>query len=177
MIALIASALLGLYVLVPYIVFHRLSSLFIRLKKFQRSKTEEVVAGIIVAGLPFVATLFLFWIGAIGGCCVPLPLADSHAQKTGDYHIVFVAAYSDHYFTDHEQTVWDALGRMYKRQADFLSWNYFFLLLETAGFIFLTKYYWKLKQYKVYGWFASRVLLPAVSEWHILLTDFTFPPS
>lgn len=177
MIALIASALLGLYVFVPYIVFHRLSSLFIRLKKFQRTKTEEVVAGIIVAGLPFVTTLFLLWIGAIGRCCVPFPLADSPRQKTSDYHIIFDAAYSDHYFTDHEQATWDALDRMYKRQADFLSWNYFLLLLETAAFIFLTKYYWKLKQYKVYGWFASRALLPAVSEWHILLTDFTFPPS
>ena len=92
MIALIASALLGLYVFVPYIVFHRLSSLFIRLNKSQRTKTEEVVAGIIVAGLPFVATSFLFWIGAIGGCCVPFPLADFPGQKTSDNHIVFDAA-------------------------------------------------------------------------------------
>jgi len=176
MIALIASALLGLYIFVPYIVFHRLSSLFIRLKKFQRTKTEEVVAGIIVAGLPFVVTLFLFWIGAIGGCCVPFPLADSDAQKTSDYHIVFDAAYSDHYFTDHEPAVWDALDRVYKRQADFLFWNYIFLLLEAAAFILLTRYYSRLRRYQPYAWFASHVLLPAVSEWHILLTDFTFPP-
>jgi hypothetical protein len=176
MIALIASALLGLYVFAPYIFFNRVSSLFIRLKKFQRTKTEEVGAGIIVAGLPFAATLFLFWIGAIGGCCVPFPMADSPAKKISDYRMVFDAAYSDHYFTDHEQATWDALDRVYKRQTDFLSWNYFFLLLETAGFIFLTKYYWKLKEYRIYGWFAARVLLPAVSEWHILLTDFTFPP-
>ena len=45
MIALIASAVLGLYIFVPYIVFHRLSSLFIRLKKFQRTKTVEGVGG------------------------------------------------------------------------------------------------------------------------------------
>jgi hypothetical protein len=176
MIALIASALLGLYVFAPYIFFNRVSSLFIRLKKFQRTKTEEVGAGIIVAGLPFAATLFLFWIGAIGGCCVPFPMVDSPAAKFSDYRVVFDAAYSDHYFTDHEQATWDALDRVYKRQADFLSWNYSFLLLETAGFILLTRYYWKLKDWKVYGWLASGVLLPAVSEWHILLTDFTFPP-
>jgi len=176
MIALIASALLGLYVFIPYIVFHRLSSLFIRLKKFQRTKTEEIVAGIIVAGLPFIATSILFSAGPIGGCCVPFPLADSHAQRVTDYHVVFDAAYSDHYFTDHQQAVWDALARVYRRQGDFLAWNYFFLLLETVGFIVLVRYYWYFKRNSFYRWFASHVLLPAVSEWHILLTDFNFPP-
>ena len=176
MIALIASALLGLYVFIPYIAFHRLSSLFIRLKKFQRTKTEEIVAGITVAGLPFIVTSILFSVGLIGGCCVPFPLADSHAQKVADYHIVFDAAYSDQYFAGHEQAAWDALSRVYRRQGDFLAWNYFFLLLETAGFIVLVRYYWYFKRNSFYRWFASHVLLPAVSEWHILLTDFNFPP-
>jgi hypothetical protein len=176
MIALIASALLGLYVFIPYIFFHRISSLFIRLKKFQRTKTEEIVAGIIVAGLPFIATLILFWVGSIGGCCVPYSLADSPGQRITDYRTVFDAAYSDQYFTNHEQATWDALDRVYHRQADFLAWNYFFLLLETAGFVVLVRYYWYFKRNSFYRWFASHALLPAVSEWHILLTDFNFPP-
>src|SRR2546423_1310869 len=176
MIALIASALLGLYVFVPYIFFHRISSLFIRLKKFQRTKTEEIVAGIIVAGLPFVATLFLFSAGWIGGCCVPYSLPDAPRQNVSDYRIVFDAAYPDRYFTDHEQATWDALDRVYRRQADFLVWNYFFLVLETAGFIMLVHYYWYFRRNAFYRWFASHVLLPAVSEWHILLTDFNFSP-
>lgn len=175
MIALIASALLGLYVFAPYIFFQRVSSLFIRLKKFQRTKTEEVGAGIIVAGLPFAATLFLFWIGAIGGCCVPFPMVDSPATKFSDYRVVFDAAYSDHYFTDHEQAAWSALDRVYKRQMDFLTWNYIFVFLETVAFILLTRHYGYLRRYKLYAPFASRALLPAISEWHILLSDFTFP--
>src|SRR5256885_9614348 len=105
MIALIASALLGLYVFVPYIFFHRISSLFIRLKKFQRTKTEEIVAGIIVAGLPFVATLFLFSAGWIGGCCVPYSLPDAPRQNVSDYRIVFDAAYTDRYFRSEERRV------------------------------------------------------------------------
>jgi len=120
--------------------------------------------------------LLLFWHGWIGACCVPFPLADSHDQKIRDYRVVFEAAYSDHYFTDHEQATWDALDRVYKRQADFLSWNYTFLLAETLAFILFTRYYWRLQRYRIYARFASRVFLPAVSEWHILLTDFAFPP-
>jgi hypothetical protein len=182
MLALIASALLGLYVFAPYIFFHRVSSLFIRLKKFQRTKTEEIVAGIIVAGLPFAATLLLFSTSRVESCCVPFTPADlaQHAPpgvNVSDYRIVLNSAYSEHYFTNNEQATWDALSRAYKRQADFLVWNYAFLLIETVGFILLTRNYWRLQRYKPYAWLASRVLLPAVSEWHILLTDFAFPPS
>jgi hypothetical protein len=64
-----------------------------------------------------------------------------------------------------------------KRQADFLTWNYGFLLLETLVFIVLVGFYGKWRNFGPYAWFTSRVLLPAVSEWHVLLTDFTFPES
>jgi hypothetical protein len=60
MIALIASALLGLYVFVPYIVFHRAFSLFVRLRKAQRTKADEIVSGVILAGVSFIVTLLLF---------------------------------------------------------------------------------------------------------------------
>src|ERR1700722_1754784 len=176
MIALIASALLGLYIFAPYMVFHRVSSLFIRLKKFQRSKTDEVVVGVFVAGLPFAITLALFWTGRIHGSMVPFPIVDTHLQKVVDYHTVFTAAYSDHYFTDHQAETWDALKRVCKRQADFLIWNYSFLVLETVLFVVLVNGYRRWKHVKPYAFLISRVLLPTVSEWHVLLTDFNFPP-
>lgn len=175
MIALIASALLGLYVFAPYIIFQRFCSLFIRLKKSPRTKTDEIVQGIFAAGLPFFLTVVLFSSGCIGGSFVPFPLDDSHVQKVSDYHIVFTATYSDHYFTDHQAESWEAFNRVCKRQADFLAWNYSLLFLEALAFIWLVRFYGEWKDNKVYAWFASRVLLPAVSEWHVLLTTFNFP--
>jgi hypothetical protein len=175
MIALIASALLGLYVFVPYIIFQRFCSLFIRLKKSQRTKTDEIVQGVFAAGLPFLLTVVLFWSGSIGGSFVPFPLDDSHLQKVSDYHTVFTAAYGDHYFTDHQAESWEALNRVFKRQADFLAWNYSLLFLEALVFILLVGFYGEWKNNKPYVRFASRVLLPAVSEWHVLLTTFNFP--
>jgi hypothetical protein len=175
MIALIASALLGLYVFVPYVAFHRICSLFLPLRKFQRTKTDEFVFGVVVSGLPFVLTMLLFWSGLIRGSFVPLPLADTHVQKVADYHMVFTAAYSDHYFTDHPAESWDAFNRVFRRQADFLAWNYAFLILESAVFIVLVSFYGEWKNNKFYSWLASRVLLPAVSEWHVLFTTFNFP--
>jgi hypothetical protein len=176
MIALVASALLGLYIFAPYIIFHRICSFFIRLKKFERSKTDEVVVGIVVAGLPFALTLLLSWSGLIGGSLVPFPIDDTHLQKVVDYRTVFTAAYSEHYFTEHQPESWEALKRVCKRQADFLAWNYAFLLGETSLFIALVSQFGKWKTFKPYAWLASRVLLPTVSEWHVLLTDFNFPP-
>jgi hypothetical protein len=177
MIALIASALLGLYVFVPYILFHRLSSLFIRLKKFQRTKTDEIVFGVMVAVLPFVVTLLLFGHGWwIAGRLVPFPLVDSHQQKVTDYRTVFAAADSDNYFKEHQTEAWDAIDRVCERQADFLAWNYLFLFVETGFFILMTSAYGRLRHFGPYAWFASRMLIPALSEWHVLLTDFNFPP-
>jgi hypothetical protein len=177
MIALIASALLGLYVFAPYIIFQRFCSLFIRLKKSQRSRIDDIVHGIFAAGLPFMLTVVLFWTGCIGGHFVLFPLADSHIQKVSDYQTVFAATYSDHYFTDHQSESWDALDRVCKRQADFLVWNYALLFIEAFVFMLLVSGYGKWKNNKFYAWFASRVLLPAVSEWHVLLTTFNFPAS
>jgi uncharacterized membrane protein (DUF485 family) len=175
MIALIASALLGLYVFAPYVIFHTLCSFFVRLKKSQRGKTDEIVQGVAVAGLPFVLTAILYWSGNIGGSFVPFPMVDSHLQKVSDYHTVFTAAYSDHYFTDHQVESWEALKRVYKRQVDFLAWNYGFLFMETFTFIALVSYYGEWKGNRLYAWLASRVLLRAISEWHVMLTDFNFP--
>ncbi|MBV9181506.1 MAG: hypothetical protein JO356_09340 [Acidobacteria bacterium] len=176
MTALIASALLGLYVFAPYIIFQRISSLFLPLKRFQRSRTEEIVAGITVAGIPMAITLFLFSRGWIGGCCVPFPLVDSAQQRQSDYQVVFTAAYSDHYFLEHEGQSWAAAGRVFKRQMDFFAWNLLFVAGETLTFVLLIRYYWKLKTNTAYLWFAAPVLLPTISEWHVLLTDFNFPP-
>jgi hypothetical protein len=175
MIALIASALLGLYVFAPYVIFNTFCSFFIRLKKSQRTKTQEIVQGVFVAGLPFVFTTLLFWSGCIGGSFVPFRLVDSHLRKVSDYHAVFTAAYSDHYFIEHQTETWEALGRVWRRQADFLAWNYFFLCIETFIFIHLVSRYGSWKDKRFYRWFAPRVLLPAVSEWHVMLTYFNFP--
>jgi len=119
--------------------------------------------------------LFSPWDGSEAAACL-FPFPTHTTRKLPTYHAVFDAAYSDHYFTDHEQAVWSAIARVYRRQTDFLAWNYFFLLLETAAFIMLVRYYWYLRRHRSYRWLSSRVLLPAVSEWHILLTDFNFPP-
>jgi hypothetical protein len=52
-IALLASYFVVAYLLVPRAIF-RLSSVFIPLKRFQRTRTEEITFAVLVALLPFV---------------------------------------------------------------------------------------------------------------------------
>src|SRR5579864_3757676 len=107
MLALIASALLGLYVFFPDFLFNRFTAQFVELKKHQRSKFEDIVAGLTVAAIPFFATLlashFIWHVGHW-----PLPVAESAADKIADYKTVFSAAYSDAFFNAHQQQFWDA---------------------------------------------------------------------
>lgn len=68
-----------------------------------------------------------------------------------------------------------SLNHLEHHQLRFLLWYYIFISLEGAGFGFLTRKYGDWSRYTVYEWFARKILLPRISEWQLLLTDFNFP--
>jgi hypothetical protein len=177
MLALTASALLGLYVFLPIALFDKLAGPFVRLKKNQRTRTEEVVAGMLVAVIPFGLTLFCsryFW--HVGHW--PFSLSDAEAVgKIGDYKTVFSSLYSDHYFDDHSTQFWLSLRRVLFHQCRFVSWNYGFLLAEIAIVFGITFYYGYLNKSVFFRKTVGRLLLSRVSEWTPLLTTFLFDPT
>ncbi len=77
---------------------------------------------------------------------------------------------------------WAALNQVIRRQARFLIWYYALVLLEAWVCALLTRNYGKWrdsltgKRQQVYLWMAEKILLPAVSEWHLLLTPLSYPP-
>jgi hypothetical protein len=176
MLALIASALLGLYVFLPIALFDKFAAPFVRLKKNQRTRTEEVVAGMLVAAIPFVLTWFLSrnsW--HVGHW--PFSLSDTEAlKKTGDYKAVFSGLYSDHYFYEHSSEFWTSLRRMLWHQSRFLAWNYAFLGVEIAVVSAVTFCYGRLNKHFLFRKTVGLVLLSKVSEWTPLLTTFLFDP-
>ena len=176
MLALIASALLGLYVFLPVALFDKLAAPFVRLKKNQRSRTEEVMAGMLVAAIPFCLTLFcsrFFW--HVGHW--PFSLSDAEAvRKINDYKTVFSGLYSDHYFEVNAIQFWASLRRVMFHQSRFLAWNYAFLLAEIAIVSGVTFYYGHLNRYPLFRKTVGRLLLSKVSEWTPLLTTFLFDP-
>lgn len=177
MIALIASALLGLYVFLPVFIFDKAAEPFVRLKRHERSRTEEIVIGIVIAGLPFLFAFFTSrWIYFVGHH--PFAMSDAEANlRIPDYKTVFNSFYSDHYFDDHIDQFWVSFGRVFWHQLRFLVWNYFFLGLEILLVLLSTLQFGRLQKYKWFQVTVGKFLLKRVSEWEPLFTSFVFHPS
>src|ERR1035441_2524659 len=177
MIALIASALLGLYVFLPVFIFDKAAEPFVRLKRHERSKTEEIVVGILVAGIPFIFALFLSHHCHFFGH-YPLPMADSVAVlKIDDYKTVFNSLYSEHYFENHIDQFWVSFGRAFQHQLRFFVWNYFFLFIEIASVSLVTWQFGRFYKWRIFRETVGRFLLKRVSEWGPLFSSFVFHPA
>ena len=176
MIALIASALLGLYVFLPVFIFDKAAAPFVRLKQHERSKTEEIVVGIFIAGIPFAVTLFVSRHFHLFGHW-PFPMSDAAALlKISDYKTVFNSLYSEHYFETHIDQFWFSFARAFWHQSRFLIWNYCFLGIEIACVVISTLHFGRFHQWRWFRFTVGNLLLKRVSEWEPLFTDFVFHP-
>jgi hypothetical protein len=76
---------------------------------------------------------------------------------------------------------WQALNRVLRRQARFLTWYFVLIALEGVCFGLLARRYgdWqrtlRAPRYRVRLWLIRTFILPNISEWHLLLTSFNWP--
>jgi hypothetical protein len=200
MIALVTTCALVFYILAPGILFRFASSLRVRLKLFQRTRTQEATFSVAVALVPFALALCATWhIDPMRHH--PFAIADESAVlRQQDYRDVFAILTSSdaskllHRELAGQQThdaSWAAIGRVLHRQARFLFWYFVFSALEGWFFGYLASKYgdWHLNDeelrqkstsvkrmlLRLFNWSASKLILPNVSEWHMLLTDFNWP--
>src|SRR5277367_6478844 len=95
MIALIASAALVLFLLVPGFLFKSIFSLFIPLDKFNRTRSEELSFSAFAAIMPFALTfLAVTSVGWFGNH--PFFFPDSIAQGSSDYRSAFASRSEEH---------------------------------------------------------------------------------
>jgi hypothetical protein len=169
-IALCASLVLALYLVIPSLLFRALSRFFIPLRIVAGTPTQEVARAFLTAAMPFL----LAWaaIHQLPAGVVGMPL---QAQATGqDYKLVASCLYSEQTFRDSKQAFWDSFGRVARRQSQFLGWYYVLVMGEGLLVGLLAGHYGRFKKNRVYSWMADKVLLPSISEWHPLLTPFVF---
>jgi hypothetical protein len=175
MIALIASAALVLFLLVPGILFKSIFSLFIPLDKFNRTRSEELSFSAFAAVMPFALTFIAVTsVGWFGNH--PFFFPDSSAQKVSDYQSAFSSIYSEAFFSQHRAEFWGASLRIAYRQARILVWLYFFTAMEALLFGWLGKNFGRFQKFRPYGFVADKFLLPNISSWYVLLTPFLWPP-
>jgi hypothetical protein len=200
MLALLTTAFLIFYILVPGILFRFAASFFVKLKLFQRTRTQEATFAVAVAILPFIFTMVGVWYFPVMRH-LPFRIPEgTYAQRRQDYILVGELALSaDPMKLLHASSQQvpspaqasatgaefrSALTRVLRRQGRFLIWYFLAISMEGLLLGWLASKYgdWQSVDSErasaaiwLYLQFARRFLLPNVSEWHMLLTGFNWP--
>lgn len=173
MTALFLSFVLLAYVVIPGTLFRRLFNLFVPLRRFQWTRTEELTTSVVITVPPLIIAYLLvhfsYWFGHY-----PFALLDSATLKWNDYKDVLSASYSEKFFTENRQAILQALERIGRRQFHFITWFYLATALEAVAAGLLTRYYGDLRKWRLLGRGIEKFVVPGLSEWHIMFTPFTF---
>lgn len=184
MIGLLATFCIVAYLLVPSGLFRSFYSLFVPHIKFQRTRAEEFTFAVRASILPFLIALVLVW--TVANWPFGVRQASSVDRREA-YRTVVGSAMSDKILGEQGQNhvYWAAINQVIRRQARFLVWYYILVLLEAWIFAWLTRNYGRWSgtgsgslrgfRRRQYLWTATNVLLPTLSEWHVLLTPFSYP--
>jgi len=171
-IALAASVVLALYLIIPGLLSRFIYRLFIPLRVISGGKTEasRAAASSIV---PFLIALLVVWHApGLNGFPVKAGRPEFRAQ---DYRLIASCLYSESIFIQNTQAFWQALERTVPRQTLFLFWYYSLTAVVALGLGYLTASYGRFGRNRYYRWFANKFLFPRISEWHPLFTAFVFP--
>ena len=176
MLALVLSFLVILYLVVPDAIFRFVFKWFVPVRTLVPAKPETIYRAVVLASIPFVLTMVLVWYAPLFRCW-PFPVEGASKQRRADYKVVTAALYSDAQFNKYDSSgeFWPALTRCWRRQARLLVWFYLAVCGEGLLFGFLSTNYGKYQHYPLYNILAEGLLLPNISEWHLLLTPFVFP--
>jgi hypothetical protein len=169
LIALVAGFLLVAYLLAPGAIYRLTFSFYISSKRFQRTRTEEIVFSVIVTIIPFaIAWLLLLHtpLGSFPGIHNPIPRREA-------YRDIFSSLLSD---VNHgPPTLVTAYFRAAAEQARFIS--FLWLLCAVEGWIAgrIIRSYGDYADGSFLRTLCDRFLLKNVSEWQVLFTTLSLP--
>jgi hypothetical protein len=181
-IALLTTYFILAYVLIPGVLFRVFAGFRVKLRLFQLTRSQEVTVGVLVSLLPLIIANFCVWnfpIAQHHPFSYPFGGVDEYRQ---DYRIglsLIVSSDPEKLLdptNEHPSVFARAATRIWHRQFRFLSWYFVFSAAE--GFLFgyfASKYGDWSRKSKIYDAVARKILIPHISEFQVLLTDFTWP--
>jgi hypothetical protein len=168
------SLLLTLYLVIPEAIFRTVFGWFVPPRNFVLSKAETAYRAIGIAALPFALALFGCWY-LPGMKAFPFPVRDNSSQlRRADYRTLTESLYSDTEFQRLRTQFWPAFARCSRRQARLIFWYALFIVLEASLAGELAKHFARYKANLVYKWIADKLLFSYISEWHPLLTPYSY---
>jgi hypothetical protein len=169
LIALVAGFLLVAYLLAPGAIYRLTFSFYISSKRFQRTRTEEIVFSVLVTVIPFLLTWILLDHTPLGAH----PAIQSSIAKREAYRSILSSLLSDK--TVDSGTLIAAYLRATAEQGRFLA--ILWLLCAIEGWVTgsVIRRYGDYPDGSFLRVFCDRFLLKNVSEWQILFTTLSLP--
>ncbi len=173
MLALLLSTLIAIYLLGPDLVSRSILSFQVPRRNIVQSRGEEIVRAILIAVVPLaVALAWALFSGTF-----------RHEGSLSDLQTVFSGLYSDRYFEASQPAFFSSL-RAFAWMNFSLLWR-LYLLVVAIGLVFnlLIKNYnrvWnRYRKGSLEGpvdFILTYIVLPRISEWHVLLSGMRLPP-
>jgi hypothetical protein len=180
--ALVAGFLLIGYLLAPGVIYRLFFSAYIPARRYQRTRTEEVVFSLLVTVVPFV----LSWILLVHTPLGELPTFTLGPSKAEAYRNVFRSLLPGPELTPSNPLIArvhlaDSYLRAFLEQGRFLSLLWLFCALEgwASGLIVSRygDYSTNQRMHRLLKRFCDDFLLTYVSEWELLFTTRSLPRS
>jgi hypothetical protein len=167
LIAIVAGFLLVAYLLAPGAIYRLTFSFYIPSKRFQRTRTEEVVFSVLVTLIPFVLSWILLLHTPLGA----YPAIHSPVGKRDAYRAVLSSLLSD--TTKGAPALISAYLRAAAEQARFIALLWFFCAVEGWQTGRVIRSYGDYADGGFLRGFCDRFLLKNVSEWQVLFTTLS----
>lgn len=169
MIALVAGFLLVAYLLAPGAIYRLTFSFYISSKRFQRTRTEEIVFSVLVTVIPFLLTWILLDHTPLGG----YPPIHSSIGKREAYRSILSSLLSD--TTRGSPTLITAYLRGAAEQSRFIAILWLLCAVEGWQMGRVIRSYGDYSDGSFLRTFCDRFLLKNVSEWQVLFTTLALP--
>jgi hypothetical protein len=174
MLTLYITGLIVCVFLIPGIVFRGFFSLFLPLRRFQRTRIEEIAFAVKVCAVPFVIVALLAWFTNLA-YRLPIHTGIDSASLASAAYVVLRAAVDDTFVRG--DSAFAAYLHMSREVLSFavnlLLAYYAFLALEACLLGWFGSKFGDPRYRERFRWIVERVLLPGISEWYVLLTTFT----
>lgn len=174
MLTLYITGLIVAIFLIPGIVFRGFFSLFLPLRRFQRTRTEEIAFAVKVCAVPFAIVMTLAWFTDLAHR-FPIRTGIDSASLASAAYVVVRAAVDDTFVRGdsgfaaylHASTI------VLTFAANLLLLYYLLLALEACLLGWFGRQFGDPLYRERFRWIVEKVLLPGISEWYVLLTTFT----
>jgi hypothetical protein len=167
LIALVAGFLLVAYLLAPGAIYRLTFSFYISSKRFQRTRTEEIVFSVLVTVIPFLLTWILLLHTPLGN----IPTINSSIEKREAYRSILSSLISDN--AHGSPALISAYLRAAAEQSRFIALLWLLCALEGWQTGRVIRSYGDYPDGSFLRGFCDRFLLKNVSEWQILFTTLS----